>query len=335
MPPSSPQPPRKATRHDVAVMAGVSDPVVSYTLNGKAPVAPETAERVGEAIRVLGYRPNHTARALKSGSSRAIALIGPRGEDPAFSNPYFAEFAATAEEMARQRGFAFYMASYAVGSETVVDRLREFADRQIDGALILPGEGHDVTAADEVGVPWVQVNTADPIDGVSTVGVDVYQGGVDATTHLIEHGHRRIGFVGHLDGEARYRGWADTCRRHGLDPTPAVFSRFTRADGYAAAKQLIASGLMPSAVFAASDLMALGVLRALHEAGIEVPGQVALVSFDGSWEAEYTWPALTSVRQPIAQMAESALTQLLTRDAEPSHTIFPGELVVRTSCGNH
>ncbi|WP_048554345.1 LacI family DNA-binding transcriptional regulator, partial [Nostocoides japonicum] len=350
---------------DVAVMAGVSDAVVSYTLNGRAPVAPATAERVREAIRTLGYRPNHTARALKSGSSGAIALIAPRGEDPAFTNPFFTEFAATAEDLARRRGFAFYMASYALDRETVVDRLQEFADRQVDGALIIPDDRRDrrsVAAIDAVGVPWVQVDTVDPIPGASTVGADLYRGGVDATTHLADHGHRRIGYVGHVGDEPRHRAWQDTCRRLGLDPGPALPARFTREGGYAAASRMVRAGDLPPALFAASDLVALGVLRAFHEAGVAVPDDVALVSFDGSWEAEYSWPALTSVRQPIEEMADAALTQLLAADSadssEPTdppdaadgleasdglaqrhrrerHSVFPGRLVLRASCGTH
>ncbi len=341
-PPDAARPPldpsRKPTRHDVAVLAGVSDAVVSYTLNGRAPVAPATAERVREAIRVLGYRPNHTARALRSGSSGAIALVAPRGEDPAFTNPFFTEFAATAEELARARGYAFYMASFAPDRESVVDRLQELADRQVDGVLIIPGDPRahrSVEVIDAVGVPWVQVDTVAPLPGAHTVGADLYRGGVDATTHLAAHGHRRIAYVGPVEDELRHRAWQDTVHRLDLDPGPAVHAPFTREGGYAAGSRLVASGDLPSALFAASDLVALGVLRAFHEAGVSVPDDVALVSFDGSWEAEYSWPALSSVRQPIEQMADAALTQLLSTDRAVRHQVFPGHLVVRASCGIH
>ncbi len=340
------RPPRKPTRHDVAVLAGVSDAVVSYTLNGGAPVAPATAERVREAVRVLGYRPNRTARALKSGSAGAIALLAPRAGNPpatdlgatsAFANPFLTEFAAVVAEAARRRGYALYLASYAVETESVVDRLHEFADRQVDGALLVAGGPEtppEAAAVDAIGIPWVQVNTSDPLPRIASVGPDLHAGAVLVTEHLAGHGHDRIGFVGQLGSEHRHRGWLDACRRLGVVAGPAEPAPFSHEGGYLAGRRLIAGGDVPPALFAASDRIAVGLLRALHESGLAVPERVAVASFDGSWQAEYAWPPLTSVRQPIEEMAEAALTRLLSPGGDPrSHASFPGTLVVRASCG--
>ncbi len=336
---------RKATRHDVAVLAGVSDAVVSYTLNGRAPVAPATAERVREAVRTLGYRPNRTARALKSGSARAIALIAPRSRasstaDPhatsPFTNPFLSEFAAAIEEAARREGYALYLASYATETETAVDRLHEFADRQVDGAVVVAGAAGtqlDATQLNSTGIPLVQVNTPGQVPGITSVGPDLYGGAVQATEHLARHGFGQIGFVGELESEHRHLGWKDSCRRLGVAAGPALAATFTHEGGYAAGQLLAVRGA-PRALFAASDRIALGLLRAFHETGVRVPEQLAMVSFDGSWQAEYAWPTLTSVRQPIEEMAAAALASLLAPESrEPAHTTFPGSLVVRASCG--
>lgn len=330
---------RRATRADVARRAGVSDAVVSYTLNGGAPVAAATAERVRRAVAELGYQPNKAALALASGSARTLGLIMPDGPDPVFANPFFTEFANAVEAAARLRGYALYMSPTPPDQDAVVARLDEFATRQVDGVLVVPGDGTlDAPTIDRIGIPWLQLNTVHEQPGIDSLGVDLHGGAVIATEHLIEHGHDRIAFIGEVDErEPRYRGWHAACERHGVEPGPALESAYTRAAGYAAGRQLAAMTPLPAAVFAASDLIALGVLRALHEAGIGIPRQIALVSFDGSWEAEYSWPALTSVRQPIEEMARASVDALLARASveDRRHRVFDGELVLRDSCGDH
>ncbi|WIB11573.1 LacI family DNA-binding transcriptional regulator [Curtobacterium sp. MCPF17_052] len=133
--------PRKATRRDVARLAGVSDAVVSYTLNGTAPVAAATAERVRAAVEQLGYRPNQAARALRSGSADTLAFLVPSSSDPVFTNPFFGEYASTLEAAARDRGYALYTTATSFRPDEVLARFREFAARQIDGVLVLAG-GH-------------------------------------------------------------------------------------------------------------------------------------------------------------------------------------------------
>lgn len=330
---------RRATRADVARRAGVSDAVVTYTLNGGAPVAPATAQRVREAVAELGYQPNQAARALKSGSARTLGLIMPDGPDPVFANPFFTEFANVVEIVARRRGYALYMTPSPPDETSVIGRLNEFATRQVDGVLIIPGAGTlDPGAIDAVGIPWVQLNTETELAGVDSLGVDLFEGATLATEHLIAHGHRQIAFIGDSGGsEPRHAGWQHACERHGVEAGPAIYSAYTRKDGYAAGLAIAELSPPPAAVFAASDLIALGVLRGLHERGIRIPDQTAVVSFDGSWEAEYSWPALSSVRQPIERMAEASVAALLDRATvgERRHRVFHGELVVRQSCGEH
>jgi LacI family transcriptional regulator len=121
----------------------------------------------------------------------------------------------------------------------------------------------------------------------------------------------------------------------GLPEGPIVYSAFTRPGGYIAGQRLLASVNRPTAIFATSDMQGIGLLRAIHEAGLAVPGDIALASFDGSVEAEYSWPPLTTVEQPVADMAEAAVAALVgaRRGEEPRHRIFPTKLHVRQSCG--
>jgi LacI family transcriptional regulator len=326
--------PRRATRRDVALRAGVSDAVVSYTLSGRAPVAEATAERVREAIQELGYVPNVSAQALRSGSARAIALIVPAAEDPILANPFFIELAGALERAARDHGLVLFISTGALGDGGVLQRAQDFTARHVDGLVVAAGSPQSA-GLETLTVPWVQLTASEPLDGAMSVGVDLYDGAVQATKHLIEHGHRRIGFVGESVDEARACGWRDACRTHGVEAAPLVVSGYGRDDGYAAGQRLLSDPDRADAYFAASDLIAVGVLRALHEHRLRVPEEVALVSFDGSWQSDYTWPRLTSVRQPVDRMASVAVQMLLDPIGSDVQPRFAGELVVRESCGSH
>lgn len=327
---------RKATRRDVARLAGVSDAVVSYTLNGGAPVAAATAARVLAAVEQLDYRPNRAATALRSGSARTLVLVVPDGVDPVFANPFFGEYASAVEHAAREQGYALYTTAASFGAEDIVARFHEFAARQVDGVLVLPGAGPLPRAAiDRVGLPWVELNVATPQDGVASLGVDLRQGAFAVTTHLLEHGHRRVGFVGSPEAsEPRYLGWLEACAAAGVAAGPFVPTTMTHPSGRAAGVQIAADPDRASAYFVVSDRTAVGVLRGLHERGLRVPDDVAVGGFDGSWEGEYSWPSLTSYRQPIEAMARSAVVRVLDRQDRPhGHELFVGTLVLRRSCG--
>lgn len=335
---------RKPTRRDVARLAGVSDAVVSYALNGGAPVAPETRRRVLAAVAELGYRPNQAARALRSGSARTLVLAVPDREDPVFANPFFAEYAAEIESAARRRGYALYSTATSFEPERIRARFEEFAARMVDGVLVLSSGGVDGSAIDPVGLPWVDLNVSAARPGVASVGTDLRAGAERATRHLLDHGRTRVAFVGQPDvTEPRHRGWRDACEGRDVPPGRVYDGGYTREGGYVAGLQIaderderdgIAPRSLPDAVFAASDRTAVGLLRAFHERGVRVPEDVAVAAFDGSWEAEYTWPPLTTVRQPIESMAEAAVRRVLDGTA-PTHDEFPPELVVRASCGRH
>ncbi|WP_022885582.1 LacI family DNA-binding transcriptional regulator [Glaciibacter superstes] len=320
---------RKVTRKDVARYAGVSDAVVSYTLNGGAPVAPATAERVREAVRLLGYTPNASARALKLGSSHMIGVIVPDS-----TNPFWAELCRWVETVARSKGFAVLVLNANDSKAIRLEYLQTLASRQVDGVL-LTGEidALDVDRFNATGVRWAMLNQSTTIDGALGVGVDLAAGARDATAHLIWHGYTRIAFIGEM-ADARYGGWLSTLTEAGLAPGPLFDAKFTREGGYAAGQALAASHDSVDAVFVSSDMLASAVLRALHEADLAVPGEIAIASFDGSPESEYSWPALTTVRQPVQDLAAKAVAQLLHREQPPEdEQLLAGTLIVRQSCG--
>ncbi|SEE73279.1 LacI family DNA-binding transcriptional regulator [Ruania alba] len=316
----------RVTRADVAAHAGVSTAVVSYTLNGGPKnVAPATRERVLAAVRDLGYRPNATARALRLGSTGQVGLVV-----ASVSNPYFGQLTDQVERSAGARGLALLVRTNSGGD--VAEAIEQLASRQVDGMLIAQSMGAaDAAAVAEAGVRAVLINEASAPDGMASVGVDRYGGARDAVTHLIEHGHRRIGFIGAGVGEYRRRGWADALRSARLPEGPVAHQDFSREGGYRAAQELLALAERPTAVFAGSDEQAVGALLAFHEAGVAVPEEVAVVAFDGSAASAYTWPPLTAVAQPMAEMVERALDLLGSAASEQS--VLPTELVRRRSCG--
>ncbi len=324
------------TRKDVARYAGVSTAVVSYVVNGGPKrVAPATEAKVQDAIRVLGYRPNAAARALKLGSSETLGLIIPDN-----SNPFFSLLAHAVEDAAAELGFALLLTNSG-GSLTKERRhIRNLAARQVDGvflaSVLFEPDLEDLAKAD---IPCVLLNNDRETEGFNSIGVDLAAGARTAVEHLLWHGHTRIGLAmgtnvsNDIDG--RELGWREALRDAGVAEGPIIHSDFTRLGGYLAGQRLLAGPDRPTAIFASSDMQAIGILRAIHEAGLAVPGDIAVTSFDGVADAEYSWPALTTVEQPVRAMAAAAVTALVgaARHEPAQHRIFPTALHVRQSCG--
>ena len=319
---------RRVTRADVARHAGVSTAVVSYTLNdGPKRVAPETRRRVLEAVRALGYRPNATARALRLGSTGEIGLIV-----PGVANRFYAELTDAVETAARTRGLALLIRNAARGE--VPAAIEQLTTRQVDGLVIANEIGAESFAVlSSAGTRAVFIDQPEPCDGACTLGVDRAAGARRAVEHLIGHGHRSVGFIGPSGPQShRWRGWREALREAGLPEGPVADSPYSRQGGREGMAGLLDTADCPTAVFIASDDQALGALLALHERGVEVPGQVAVAGFDGSSGAAFAWPPLTAVTQPVDQMAVRALAAL-AEGAPSGHEELETELVLRRSCG--
>ncbi|WP_344809279.1 LacI family DNA-binding transcriptional regulator [Microlunatus ginsengisoli] len=323
------------TRADVARLAGVSTAVVSYVVNdGPRPVAADTAARVREAIEMLGYRPNASARALKLGTTGVLGLVVPDS-----SNPFYAELALEVERSATRRGLALLVASSNSDLELESRLIQDLASRQVDGLLVsaISGPPRITAGASRIPVPLTYLDAQLPVEGVSTVSSDGEAGARMLVQHLLRvHGHSTVALLmgtastGWVDG--RELGWQRTLREHGAPDAPLERAPFSRKGGYEGGLRLLRGRGRPAAVFASSDLQAIGLLRAAHELGIAVPGELAVVAYDGTEESEYCWPPLTCARQRIADIAEAAVNAVLDGRA-PTHRVFDVDLLIRRSCG--
>lgn len=331
---SPPQAKRSVTRADVARLAGVSPAVVSYVLNGTdRPVSPATRARVEDAITALRYRPNAIARALRRGSTRTIGLLLPDS-----SNPLFAELSQEIEAVADAAGYALILTNARGDVQQEAQQLKNLVDRQVDGLIVISASAADpyVDVLQGMGLPIVVMDRVGPLPGITTVGVDFERGSSIAVEHMISHGHRAVAAVLGDDGSpstiARERGWSGALQAANAEEGPTVRVSFSREGGYEAGLSLLTRAVPPAAVFISSDLQAVGFLRAAHELGIAVPEQTAVISFDGSLECEFTWPALSVVEQPLTELAHLAMSALLSGDAG-AHTVLQPRLIARASCG--
>ncbi|GAA2156808.1 LacI family transcriptional regulator [Humibacillus xanthopallidus] len=325
---------RNVTLADVGRHAGVSSAVVSYVVNnGPRPVAPETADRVREAIAFLGYRPNTTARALSTGSTGILGVV-----HPGTANPFFGEYNDVIYETATRAGIALLTATSAGSAKTERGLIEALAGRNVDGIISMTSMNrHDVARLRDPGIPLLFVNCPFAVPGFHTIGPDAVDGSRRVVGHLLDdHHHAQVALIagdtGASEPEERESGWRDAHRMRGLEPGPVVRTTFTADGGYEAAQRLLDQPSPASAVFVTSDLQALGVLHAIHSRSLRVPEDIAVVSFDGISEAAHTWPPLTVVRQPLRAMAQVALDNVLS-GTEPAHTLVPTELVIRRSCG--
>jgi len=327
----------KATRNDVAALAGVSTAVVSYVVNnGPKRVAEETAIRVRQAIEMLDYRPNAVARSLKTGSIKTLGLVIPDGK-----NPYFMAVSTAVEAAARQRGYVVLSASSNLDPDVESAHLNVFEARGVDGVLLSSCvQGAALTGQAIPRLPMVFLDRSTAA-GINTVGVESRAGAFDAVQHLIEHGRQRIGLIigedEYVTGDRdRISGWRDALGAAGLPEGPVEFGDFSLSGGYSAGVRMFARSDRPDGLFVSSDQQSIGVLRAAWEAGMRIPADVALVSFDGIAESAFTCPALTTVQQPIGQLAEAAVDLVLRtaqQSSEIAHLRFSGDLAVRESCG--
>lgn len=329
---------RRATRADVAQMAGTSTAVVSYVINdGPRPVAPETAERVRAAIRDLNYRPNAVARSLRLQRTRALGLVVPD-----LANPFFAELASAIEMNAAEYGQALLLGNSLDSEEREARNLRTFGDFRVDGLIIVPvvsGSG-SLSLLRDLDMPVVVLDRLVPGAAAPTVLPDNVAGARAATEHLLEHGYSEVGCIAGpatiLTAQERLQGWREAIAAAGL-PTAErymVRSEFDRDAGYRAALELLSQPQRPRALFVSSDEQAFGVLKASAKLGLGVPGELALVGFDGLHHSRSTVPSLATMRQPFERYGELAVSLIHQHTVGMSEiTRLPVTLQSGGTCG--
>lgn len=306
------------TQGDVARLAGVAPRTVSNVVNDFPYVSESVRLRVHAAIEQLGYRPNRAAQNLRRGRSGTIALMLPE-----LDVGYFGEIGRLLVEQAEARGYTVLIAQSLGERKRELEVLGKFAGQQPDGIVLSPiSIGRDEIDVHTAGTPTVLLGEHLLGGDDAHVAIDNVAATRLAVDHLVENGRRAIGFIGQTaDGrlemaDLRVRGYHQALRQAGLAPDPRLVQAVTgyhREHGYDAATAMLATGAPLDGIFCATDLLALGAMRALTDARIAIPEQVAVVGFDDLDDAQYSVPRLTSLSPDKDWIATTALDILIAR----------------------
>jgi LacI family transcriptional regulator len=328
-----------ATIKDVANIAGVSTATVSHVINGTRYVSDEVRDRVLDAMDQMQYQPNALARGLRTKKTNTLALI-----IPDITNPFFTEFTRGFQDTADKKDFVVIVCN----TDRQISRERRFLammwQQRVGGLALNPSrvKVEDLNHLLRAHIPIVLIGTQIDHPDLDVVMVDAIQGSIDAVEYLYELGHRRIGIVGGLrttsSGRLRYQGYCQALERCGLPIEEQLITEgeFTYDGGQKCMNELLSDPLPPTAVFATSDVMALGAMRAIEDAGLRIPADISLIGFDDIVDASRVRPSLTTVAQPIYEMgvtsAEILFTRIETKGQFPrKKAVLKHEIVVRES----
>jgi LacI family transcriptional regulator len=341
---------RALNLNDIAHRAGVSRSTVSRVINDDEYVSEDTRRKVKSIIEELGYSPNLSARMLRTQRTQVIGVVFPhtfRNVFAAADPHYFATLMQGIAITAQQRDYAPVL--WIGYSDEAADSFyrRVCQSRLMDGLIIVASVETEYTLIRNllkndtlfvmIGRPLRFANE------INYVSVDNVQAAKQAVQHLLKLGRRRIatlsGDLTNADAQDRLTGYQEMLRAAGIpvDERLAVGGAFTRESGYFGMQRMLAQGLEVDGVFAASDVIALGAIQAIQEAGLRVPEDISVIGFDDLPLAQQSEPQLTTIQQPIAQKAEMAATLLLDliegRVEPPARVTLPAKLVIRESCG--
>lgn len=329
-----------ATIKDVAREAGVSVASVSRALNGGRGVTSETGERIREAAKRLRYVPHAAARTLITRRTNTIGALLPD-----LFGEFFSELIRGMDLAARARGLHLLVSSSHDGVEDAAAAIRAMQGR-VDGLMILsPRVDNDFLEANvPAGLPTVLLNSAVEHANYTTLNIDNFAGAYAMVKHLIEAGHRHIvqiaGPSDNFDAQQREAGYrAAMAELAPMSPVTVLAGDFMEESGYLAGRAILDGAARPDAVFASNDMMAVGCLYAFREAGLQVPGDIALAGFDDIPIARYITPALSTVSVRIVDLGRSAMEQLAEILESPeglpvTNQTLGCEIVVRESCGS-
>ena len=341
--------PPTVTSTDVARQAGVSRATVSAVLNGtqgNIRVSEETHRRVRAVAASLGYSPHPAAQALRRQRSRTIAFVPRTMHATEFGHPIAYQLGLHADRAAARLGYHVIEVSPEPNATDHGEGLIDFLlSRRPDGVVFdAPTTAHAVEAMVTRGIPVVQLIRPQFAVATPTIIVDAAQGVTDAADHLVALGHRRIAFLGtndpHLANSSRFDHFIAALARHAItipETYIALGADYTMECGIALTRTLLGRSPLPTALFAASEFFAIGALRALHEARVWVPDDISLISYDDLY-APILYPPITSVAQPLREVAEQAISLIVTTieggaaaQQPPAHIVLPTELHVRAS----
>ncbi|MCF6094250.1 LacI family transcriptional regulator [Microaerobacter geothermalis] len=332
----------KVTIKDVAERAQVSVATVSRVLNQSKPVSPEIQDKVMRAVNELGFNPNPVARSLVMKKSLLIGVLIPN-----IANMFFSVLVRGLEEECYKQQYTTLLCNTNGEIDKELHYLNLMKDKYVDGVVILTSslkEEH-IQFFEENPIPVVFASQSNNGGGMfDCINIDDFQAAYDATSFLIKWGHKKIGLLsGPLtdmeSGFSRYSGFRKALEEHNLDFYEKWFSEGTYDiySGFLRGKEILSRKERPTAIFCASDTMAMGLIHAADEIGIRVPDEISVMGFDDIPMAEAFRPGLTTVRQPIFELGAKAAKMLMEQIQKKSNhkkqlKILPHEIVVRKSC---
>ena len=325
----------RANIRDVAAKAGVAVKTVSRVLNGHPYVSADTRARVEAAMTELEFRPSVAARILSGAKSNQVALIYDN------HSPYYMfQIQSGCWQLCKERGIRLLAQPVDVADPRVGDQVRGLVtETHVDG-IILSSPVTDceavLNALENLDVPFVRISPGTNHALTSSVFMDDAQAADDMTTYLINAGHRRIGFIkghiSHMASDDRLFGYRRALDRAGISFEPGMVcdGEFDFDSGVRAGRYLLDLDRPPTAIFAANDDMAAGVLAVAHDRGIDLPSQLSVAGFDDTTLSRTVWPPLTTIHQPMIELARTA-TELLIGGGDITHLRLPHTLVERAS----
>jgi len=344
---------KKSSLEDVAKAVGVSKTLVSMVLNGKAGqygISKKTEERVWKAVEEMGFKPNATARKLRTGKSNVLGLIVAD-----ISNPFYAKIARSVEDAAQKKGYHLLICSSDEDAKREADLISILADQhQVDG-LIVSSTLEDATMFDRLykqNIPFLLLDREFANEMFPSVTVDNRKGAEILIQHLIDKGSNDIGLISlspsHLSSlKNRVNGYRDALEKNGISFKDELIREVSfaslREDISKEVEFLLDKSRQVKAIFALNNIVALYTLEAIHQKGLRIPEDVALVSFDDIELFKFTSPPITAISQPLEKIGEHAMEVLFTlmgnkdnqvpNNSADHRVVLPVDLMVRRSCG--
>jgi LacI family transcriptional regulator len=329
---------------DVAREAGVSQATVSRVINNNPGVNASARERVLKSMRQLGYAPNANARALITGRTNLLGLMISN-----ITNPFYPEVVQAVAAAALKHGYNLVFCNAEEEPRLQAEYVRLLMEQRVDGIIIsslLSSSRTFVEPLRTMKQPIVLINRVMNELSFDSVTIDNVAGGRLATEHLVALGHREIAYIGGRPDTStnrdRFRGYRQVLAEHGLQLNRGFvsMSQYSRMSGYQAMRSIIESGHLPTAAVCADDTIAFGCLDAMFDAGLSSPQDLAIIGFDDSPLASMRQIGLSSIRAPMEEMGEAAVSLLLDRISDrrtgrPKRVVFAAQLIHRSTCGCH
>lgn len=335
------------TIKDIAKICGVGVSTVSRAINNHPDINPETKEKIMNTIKEYGYVPNNSARNLKRVDAKAIAVLV-----KGISNPFFSNMIKVIEEECKKKRYSMELSHIEADEDEVDAALKVVKEKRLRGIIFLGGLfSHSDEKLKKLNVPFV-FSTAGSIpeniskNQYSNIGVDDRKESARMVDYLIRLGHRNIAIVvaeaeEESIGKLRLEGYYDALQAHNIPVNPKLIyqtrddiGHFSMENGYLTARKLVESGEQFSAVYAVADALAIGAIRALLEAGLRVPDDVSVAGYDGIDVSGYISPSLTTIRQPVEEMAKDTvklLFDIIAGKKDHQHITYEAELLERES----